>query len=153
LVWMAPFFFLAACALPGRRLRAPLSPHGLVLLVGPLPLLLDVVALLLRPQGHRGHELVVLLAFAAFVGVGGAVRIALQDARDKEAQARDEARAEEERRATRLALVSSLSDSLLGELAHLVERLAARVEAAAATLGAEAGMVRGQVERARAIVG
>src|SRR5262249_34702942 len=142
-----------ACALPGRRLRAPLSPHGLVLLVGPLPLLLDVVALLLRPQGHRGHELVVLLAFAAFVGVGCAVRIALQDARDKEAQARDEARAEEAGRATGLAPAPSRRAARGGGRAPVGGRRAAGGEAGAATLGAEGGMVRGQGGRAGAFVG
>lgn len=148
LAWFVPFFVLAAVGSSGRRPWERLPSWGLALLVGPLPLLVDALSRRLWPGGHQGSELRVSLTFAALVGIGCAIRLSLQEARDAVARRRDLERLEEERRSGRLDSLSSVTGPLLSDLRRAVEALAFRALSAEAALGSEASLVRQQVERA-----
>jgi signal transduction histidine kinase len=151
LAWFVPFFVLAAVATAPRRQWAAMPSWGLVLLVGPLPLLLDVFGHLLWGGGHGGTEMDVLVAFAAFVGLLSMFRLWLQDAQDAESLTHDRERLEEERRSGRLEALSAVSGPLLADLRRSVEVVEARATLAEAALGKEAPHVRQQVDRARAL--
>ena len=151
LAWFVPFFLLASVAMAPRRQWAAVPSWGLVLLVGSLPLVLDVFGHLLWGGEHGGPEVEILLAFAAFVGFSCMVRLWLQDARDAESRARDHERLEEERRSGRLEALSAVSGPLLADLRRTVDLVETRATLAEGALGREAAHVREQVDRARAL--
>ena len=152
LVWFVPFFVLAA--VPSRRGRAweRLPSWGLVLLVGPLPLLVDALARPLWPDLPE-PMFDVRLPFALLIGVGCAVRLGLQESRDAKVRARDRVRLEEERRSGRLDSLSAVTGPLLADLRRAMEMLAFRARNAEPALGAEASLVREQVMRAIGLTG
>ena len=152
LVWFVPFFVLAA--VPSRRGRVweRLPSWGLVLLVGPLPLLVDPLARRLWPESPE-PAFGVPLPFALLIGIGCAVRLGLQESRDAKARARDRVRLEEERRSGRLDSLSAVTGPLLADLRRAMEMLAFRASNAEPALGAEASLVREQVMRAIGLTG
>ena len=151
-VWFVPFFILSSAASEGRRPWPALPSWGLLVAMGPLPLLLDLVGHLLWPGAHGRPEMEVLLSFAALVGLACALRLGLQESRDTEARRRDRERLEEERRSGRLDSLQAVSVPLLADLRRGLEFLAFRSGAAASALGAEAPAVGQQVERAQGLL-
>ena len=148
LVWFVPFFFLAAIASRSPRSWERLPSWGLVLLVGPLPLLVEVVARGLSREAGGRPELGVDVVFASLFGLGCAVRLVLQESHDVRSRVRDRDRLEEERRAGRLDSLSTITGPLLADLRRSVEVLAFRGLSAEPALGREAPLVREQVARA-----
>ena len=148
LAWFVPFFLLAAIASPGGRQWERLPSWGVVLLVGSLPLVVDVASHWLWPESRPALDLPAVLTFAALVGIGCAIRLGLQESRDEAARTRDLERLEEERRSGRLDSLSTATGPLVAALRRAVEMLAFRALNAETALGSEAPLVRQQVERA-----
>lgn len=155
LVWIVPFFFLAAAALPKQDLRCPrLSGWTLLLIAGPGPLVFDLVFDRLLPQslpGHESHTPLLLIA-SALLTLAAAASLYVEDRAATRTAVEARAGADEEQRAGRLAALSSLSATVVRDLERAVDAVVDSAGAAVEAMGDKGERALQQAQRARAVV-